>query len=233
MSFDRYDVYDENEKTKMKWLEYRMQRLIRRLQRYGRRWWYSPLIAILAFIDHFAIVIPTDGLLVSAVLLNPRRWISTCLIVTAGSSLGALTLAALIEWHGLPLLLKITPGIDQTSVWAWTDWFMDEYGLLAVFGVALSPFMQHPAVALAALAEVPLLKILGVVFLGRIIKYGVVCWVASHTPHLLRRFWGMRDEIQEVAQTTPGVEAGVSTVDSVGVGSTVNGDDPDKRRRSI
>lgn len=190
----------------MKWLEPRMKALIRRLQKHARRWWYAPLVAFLAFIDHFMIIIPTDGLLVSAVLLNPKRWVSTTLIVTLGSSLGALALAALIEWHGLPLLLQISPGIDQTQAWSWTDRFMDEYGMLAVFAVALSPFMQHPAVALASLANVPLAKIFGVVFLGRIIKYSIVCWVASHMPHLLKRLWGMRDEIEEVADVMPGAE---------------------------
>ncbi|MCM2283097.1 MAG: hypothetical protein NDI61_14740 [Bdellovibrionaceae bacterium] len=183
-----------------------MQTLIRRLQRHARRWWYAPLVAFLAFADHFTIIIPTDGLLVSAVLLNPKRWVSTMLTVTIGSSLGALALAALIEWHGLPLLLKISPGIDQTQVWVWTEQFMSEYGMLAVFAVALSPFMQHPAVALASLANVPLLKIFGIVLLGRIIKYGVVCWVASHMPHLLKRLWGMREEIEEVTEVMPNTE---------------------------
>ncbi len=224
----------------MKWLESRMQSLIRHLQKHARRWWYSPLVAFLAFLDHFTIVIPTDGLLVSAVLLNPKRWFSTMLVVTLGSSLGALALAALIEWHGLPLLLKISPGIDGTWMWSWTNEFMDEYGMLAVFAVAISPFMQHPAVALAALAEVPLMKIFGVILLGRTIKYGAVCWVASHMPHLLKKLWGMRDEIQEVAEAIPGVEmpapAPADSQQAEGAARAADrapGGDTDPRRKSI
>lgn len=176
---------------------------IRQLQRHARQWWYAPAIGFLAFIDHFTVIIPTDGLLVSAVMLNPRRWISTFCTVALFSSAGALVLAGAVQMYGLQLLLHISPGLDQTGIWNWTMNFMGEYGVVALFAIALSPIMQHPALALAALTGVPLLKIFLVVLLARLIKYGLYSWIATHTPHLIRRLWGLRGELEEVQAATP------------------------------
>jgi membrane protein YqaA with SNARE-associated domain len=184
-----------------------MSRIVRswisKLQKHSGRWWYAPVVAVLAGLDAFVIVIPTDGLLVGAVMLAPRRWIYTALVVTLGSTLGALTLAALLEVHGLPFLLEIKPGIDQGSLWVWTDKMMDSYGGWALFAVALSPIMQHPAVALAALAGMPLWEIFVCVFLGRAIKYLFISWVCTHAPGLLSRLWGIQGDLEEVGVAKP------------------------------
>lgn len=176
---------------------------IRRLQKYARRWWYAPVVSLLAGLDAFVIVVPTDGLLVSAVMLAPRRWIYTAIVVTLGSTLGAVGLAALLEEHGLPLLLSIKPGLDQGALWIWTDQMMDRWGAWALFGVALSPIMQHPAVALAAMAGMPIWEIFGCVFLGRAIKYLVLAYISTHAPRLLGRLWGIQHDLKEVGMKPP------------------------------
>ncbi len=172
------------------------------LQRYSNRWWYAPAIAVLAFLDLFLIVIPTDGLLISAVMLSPRRWIYAALIVSLGSSVGAYVLAHIIHEHGLPILLQISPSIEQSSAWTWTSHLMDQWGAWAVFLVALSPLMQHPAIALAALAEMPEAKIFVYVFAGRVIKYLFLAWLATHAPAFLNRLWGLQYELEEVGLKT-------------------------------
>lgn len=191
----------------------RLQRLIKFLRAHARSWWYTPLISLLAAADAFVVVIPTDGLLVSACLLNPRRWIYTVFLVTLGSTIGAWALAAILENHGLPFLLQIFPGIDQTSAWVWSDKMMDQWGSIALFLVALSPLTQHPAVALAALAGMPLWDIFLLVFAGRLIKYAIWGWIATHTPKLLKRIWGLQGDLKEAGlenlkeSAKPGPEA--------------------------
>jgi membrane protein YqaA with SNARE-associated domain len=175
----------------------RLQSLIAFLQAHARSWWYTPLIALLAAADAFVVVIPTDGLLVSACLLNPRRWIYSVLLITLGSTIGAWALAALLEIHGLPLLLEIAPGIEQTRAWIWSDRMMDEWGAIALFLVALSPLAQHPAVALAALANMPLGEIFLLVFAGRLVKYGAWGWISTHTPKMLKNIWGLQGDLEE------------------------------------
>ena len=179
-------------------MQEKLKAWIRNLQRYANRWWYAPVIGLLAAADLFLVVIPTDGLLVSAVMLAPRRWIYTAFLVTLGSSLGTLALGHLLQVHGLPFLLKIVPGIEQSSAWVWTHSLMDSWGPWAVFLIALSPLMQHPAVALAALAGMTLTKLFLMVFAGRIIKYLLLSYLATHAPGMLGKLWGLQYELEEV-----------------------------------
>jgi len=168
------------------------------LQKYADRWWYAPAIGLLAAADLFLIVVPTDGLLVSAVMLSPRRWIYTAFVVTLGSALGCILLAHLIQVHGMPLLLSISPGIEQNPAWTWTNQLMDSWGTWAVFLIALSPLMQHPAVALAALAGMPLMKLFLMVFAGRVTKYLILAYLATHAPGMLGKLWGLQHELEDV-----------------------------------
>jgi len=169
-------------------------------QRYANYWWYAPLIGLLAALDAFILVIPTDGLMIGAVLLCSRRWAQTFIWVALGSTIGAVLFAAIVQREGLPYLLQYLPSIEQNSVWIWSEQFMQKHGLWTVFLVALSPLVQHPAVALAALAELPISNIAVAVFLGRVLKYCLLAWVASHTPHLLTKLWGIQSELKEVIQ---------------------------------
>lgn len=162
------------------------------------RWWIPPLIAASAFADLFVLVIPTDGLLVSYVILAPRRWIYAGLWVALGSALGALAFAAVMHHHGLPFLLQILPGIESTKTWVWTVGLMSRWGAWAVFLISLSPILQHPAVAMAAIAGRPLLEIFALVLVARAIKYLFIAWVATHAPKLLRKLWGIQYELREV-----------------------------------
>jgi membrane protein YqaA with SNARE-associated domain len=175
----------------------RLRLLISFLQAHAQSWWYTPLVALLALADAFVVIIPTDGLLVSACMLNPKRWIYTVLLVTFGSTLGAWALAAILEIHGLPFLLHIAPGIEQTTAWIWSVKMMNQWGSIALFLVALSPFAQHPAVALSALAGMPLWNIFLLIFAGRLIKYGLWGWISIHAPGLLGRVWGLQGDLQE------------------------------------
>jgi len=175
-----------------------LKRWFQMLQQHADRWWYAPVIGLLAAADLFLIVVPTDGLLISAVMLAPRRWIYTAFMVSIGSAVGCLALAHLIQMHGMPFLLQIVPGIEQNSAWAWTNRLMNEWGAWAVFLVALSPLMQHPAIALAALAGMPLLSIGGFAFAGRILKYLLLAFLATHAPGVLGKLWGLQHELEEV-----------------------------------
>lgn len=168
------------------------------MRQYADRWWYAPLIGALAFADLFVIVIPTDGLLISAVMLAPRRWFTKSVIVALGSSLGAVALVFLLHEHGLPLLLKIAPGIDQSHAWIWSQHLMEQWGIWALFLIGVSPFMQHPAIALAALAHMPVWSVFWAVFIARVIKYAFLGWIATHAPKMLERLWGLDADLKEI-----------------------------------
>ena len=175
-----------------------LQIQIKKLQRHTGKKWFAPLLGVLAALDNIIVVIPTDGLLISSSMLIPKKWFTFALNVAIGSMVGAMALASIVELQGLPWLLNHYPDLDQTQTWMWSQDFFENYGLLFVFVVGLSPLMQQPAVILAALANTPLYKLALVVFFGRFFKFMLFAYIASHSPKYLKKIWGVKGELDEV-----------------------------------
>ena len=188
-------------------LHERIRKAVHYLQGFADRWWYAPLIAILATLDNFIVVIPNDGILISSSMLRPKRWLIYAIFIAIGSTVGGMLLAILVEHQGLPWILDIYPGVDKSSTWEITTKFFEQYGLLLVFFVAVTPLMQQPAVILASIAHTPLYKLTAVIFAGRLIKYLVMAYLGSHAPRLLQKMWGVKGELKdagiELDETTP------------------------------
>lgn len=174
-----------------------IQLYVKYIERFTDRFWYAPLLALLAFIDNYVLIVPTDGILISSVLLQPKRWLLFSLCIAGGSSIGAWGIAELVQLKGLPWILNMYSGLDQTSTWIWTQKFFTEYGLFLVFGIAMTPLMQQPAVIIASLAGVPSYKIFLVSLAGRTIKYLIMGYIATHAPRLLSKMWGVQGELKD------------------------------------
>ncbi len=171
---------------------------VKLLQRFTDRFWYPPLIGFLAALDNFIIIIPNDGILISSSMLAPKRWFILALSIAVGSTIGAIALAYLVETQGLPWILEIYPNINETKTWALTFEFFEKYGLLLVFVVAVTPFVQQPAIILASLAHTPYFELAAVIFTGRFIKFLIMAYVGSHAPRLLTKMWGVKTELKDV-----------------------------------
>ncbi len=178
-------------------LHQQIRRYVKKLQKFTDRIWYPPLIALLSALDNFIVVIPNDGILISSSMISPRRWLSFAIFITIGSAAGALALSYLVEQQGLPWILQTYPSIDTTRTWQLTQEFFDKFGLYLVFFVAVTPLMQQPAVIIAVLAGTPLLKLVVILFAGRLIKYLIMAYIGSHAPKLLSKMWGVKDELQD------------------------------------
>lgn len=177
-------------------LKRHIRKRIRHLQLFVDRIWYPPLLGFLAALDNLILVIPNDGLLISSSLLTPRKWLVLAINVTIGSTLGALALIILVKSQGLPWILEVYPGIDQSQIWLWSLDFFQRYGMLLVFFVALAPIAQQPAVMLASLAQAPTRELCFVIFSGRLLKFIFLSYLASHTPKLISKLWGVRRELK-------------------------------------
>ena len=160
-------------------------------------------MAVLAGLDNFVVVVPTDGILVSSSMITPRRWFWFAMATSLGSTAGAVILSYLVEIHGLPWILDMYPGVDQTQTWALTDQFFSKYGLLLVFIVAATPLMQQPTVILASLAGESILHLGLVILVGRTLKFLLIAYLGSHAPKVLARMWGMRSEMEEAGVKLP------------------------------
>ncbi len=178
------------------------------IQRYIDRPWYPYLVSLLVFLDMFVLFIPSDGLLVSAVLMRPKRWVRTFIIVSTGSALGALLLAYLLQWNPDYIMNDLFPYLFQNEGWKGTDRFVDDYGALALGVIAASPFPQLPAVMVASLAGMPLFSIFLACWIGRLSKYALFAWLASHAPKYLLRFRGLTKEVEELTHAKPEVPLG-------------------------
>lgn len=170
---------------------------VQKLEQFADRVWYPPLIAFLAAVDNFIIIIPNDGILVASSMLIPKRWAIFALFISIGSTVGAVSLSSLVEVQGLPWILDIFPNIDQTYTWSWTEKFFNEYGLILVFFIGLTPVMQQPVIILAGLANTSLLALALAFFTGRLIKFSVMAFLGSHSPKLLKKIWGISGELKD------------------------------------
>ena len=170
---------------------------VKSLQQYTDRFWYTPLLGLLAALDNIIIIIPNDGLLISSSMFKPRKWFFFALSVSIGSTIGAIALASLVEFQGLPWILDIYPGINETKTWSLSAKFFEQYGLLLIFAVAITPLMQQPAIILASLANTPLVQLAAAIFVGRFIKFLIMAYVGSHAPRLLEKAWGLKDELAD------------------------------------
>lgn len=162
------------------------------------RWWYPILIAALTFIDVFTIIVPSDGILVSSVLMRPKRWMRTALAMTVGSFLGGALFAWLVQHYGEGFILTLMPAITDTVVWTWTQDFFLRYGLIVVFLAAASPVSFQPALFFAVLAHAPFPLILVMLLAGRILKNFLVAWVSYRTPRALGKLWGIKSDLEEM-----------------------------------
>lgn len=172
------------------------------LQKFADRIWYAPFIGLLAAVDNFVVIIPTDGILISSSMLTPRRWFILGLNVAIGSTLGAIILAAFVEIQGLDWILRIYPDVIETKSWIWTRDFFDKYGMIIVFIIAMTPLMQQPIIIMASLAEMPLFILAIVMFSGRIIKFLLMAYIGSHAPRLLNKLWGLKGELNDTGVDT-------------------------------
>jgi membrane protein YqaA with SNARE-associated domain len=148
--------------------------------------WYPIFIATIIGLDIFILAVPNDALLISAVLAQPKRWLRIAIYVSIGSIIGVALFSGILLQY--PDLIRATfPGVFESSVWAQTSVFLQNYGVFALFFGAVGPLPQQPFVVVAALSGVNFSTIIFSVLAGRLLKYIFLAWVASHSPKLLAK----------------------------------------------
>ena len=95
-------------------LHQKIQTYVKWLEQFADRPWYPLLIAFLSTLDNFLIVIPNDGILVASSMIVPKRWFTFAIWVSIGSTIGSILFCLLVEHQGLPWILDIYPGINET-----------------------------------------------------------------------------------------------------------------------
>ena len=129
-------------------------------------------VLLLGFIDSLGIPLPAtmDALLVLVAVKAPQRAYFTALMGVLGSTGGSISLFWAVR-HGRRLFLKGEPPPGKRQ--RFERWF-DRYGMLTVFIPAVTPVLPLPLkvfVVSAGALKTPFSKFLGVILLGRVIRY--------------------------------------------------------------
>ncbi|MBX9767726.1 MAG: hypothetical protein K2X47_10680 [Bdellovibrionales bacterium] len=165
--------------------------------------WFLPFVGMLAGLDLFLLIIPTDGVSVSATLLKPKKWIRIAFSIALGSTIGALLLTWLVKYHGTWMIATFFESALQSSSWIQAQGFIAEWGLISVCLVAMSFLPLQPIVVLAALSPLPWMQIVSWIFVGRLTKFLALGWVTSHAPRFLAKFKTIRKDLNEMKNSGP------------------------------
>lgn len=141
--------------------------------------WGALGVFLLSLIDSAGVPLPSfvDAYLIGVVMKNPAVAVPTMLAAIVGSLLGNVVLYAIARKGGKLYLDKLTA---RPRGQKFRQWF-DKYGLVTVFvpAVSIVPMPMKFFAVSAAVFNVPLVRILGVIALARLIRYGVVAWLAA------------------------------------------------------
>lgn len=174
------------------------------LQRFLHTWWYGPVFFLICFLDHYVIVVPVLGMLVSSILLAPQKWLKLSIWGAVGSALGATSIGWVAHEFGLSLIHNYYPSVMQSGVWTWAESFFTRHGIWVIFVSGVSPIAQQPAVIVSAIAGAPILEIGGILLVGKLIKFIFIGALASYAPQYLTSFRSVRQEVEELhIETSP------------------------------
>ncbi|MDZ7638957.1 MAG: VTT domain-containing protein [Bryobacterales bacterium] len=141
---------------------------------------WGPLgVFLLSLIDSAGVPLPSfvDAYLITVVMRAPASAVATMLAAIAGSLIGNVILYRLARKGGQLYLDKL---IKTERGKKFRLWF-EKYGLVTVFVPAVSvvPMPLKFFAVSAAVFRVPLMRVLGVIAVARVIRYGFVAWLAA------------------------------------------------------
>lgn len=150
--------------------------------------YYSLVVTAIAFFSTMTFSFPFVAVLIPAVVLSPRRWLSLGLLTGVASGCGAAALVEIFQYLGWEFVLSRYPELVQTQAWQTGSEWLQRWGLLAMLIIAGSPIPQTPALFFCALADVSTLGILVAVGIGKTVKYLFLSWATAHYPARFIRY---------------------------------------------
>jgi membrane protein YqaA with SNARE-associated domain len=143
---------------------------------------YVLLVSLLACASTLSMLVPFSVVLVPAVLLRPRDWRRLWLGCACGSACGAALLVLVFHHLGWQQLYQHYPELQDSASWQLIALWLSRYGLLTLAVIAALPTAQTPALVLCSLTPLPLGGLLLALWLGKLVKYGVVCATTRYFP---------------------------------------------------
>jgi len=173
---------------------------VRFLLRFASSWWFPLVAGAGTAINMFTIIFTgaTVVIFLSAVLGQPRRWVSTALSNAAGATIGTAILLKLVRERGIEYLNATFPALLASPAWAKATGLMTTYGVGGMLLVSSLPIILHPVIVFGILSGLSDSAILGIVMAGRTMKYLIMSYITVHAPSALR-FFGIKTDLVEYA----------------------------------
>ena len=150
--------------------------------------YYPLLVTLICFASTVTFSFPFAAVLIPAILLAPKRWLSIGLLCGVASGCGAAVLVEIFRYVGSEFVLARYPELLQLEGWQWASEWLQRYGLVVMLIIAASPMPQTPALFFCALASLPTLGILIAVGIGKTIKYLFLAWATARYPARFIRY---------------------------------------------
>ena len=149
------------------------ERLLRRLLRRpvnGPRFLWACLG--LALGGTVSAAFPITAALVPAALMAPGRWRQITCAMALGSAIGATLIVFASRHLGWAPLYDQFPEIPSHPGWTRVMLWAAQYGVLALFVVAISPLPQTPILIFFGVAHHDYVSIFAAMLAGKLVKYG-------------------------------------------------------------
>lgn len=131
--------------------------------------------------------LPFGVVLVTAVLLDNRRWLRIWLLSSLAAAAGSLILFAFFHHLGWDQVVARFPEIAQSGVYARVSEWVARWGVWALFVATVIPLPQTPALAVCAIAAQPLPMAFIALLAGKGLRYLLYAWLAAKSPQTARK----------------------------------------------
>lgn len=165
-----------------------MRRVLDWTLRHGREPHSVYFLSALSVGDFFIPALPTQTSVIALGLLQPKRWILIALAFSLAAVLGASVLILLVfSVESYLAALRPAPSSDVYAHWTSLQQIISDYGLWGLLAFSMFPTPPRLMVATTLLAGFSIPLILGTVFAGKLIWFGLTLAVVRYTPQALRR----------------------------------------------
>jgi membrane protein YqaA with SNARE-associated domain len=149
---------------------------------------YPLVVAAIAFVATATFAFPFSIVLIPAVLLAPRRWLSLGVLTGIASGLGGAVLVEVFHFMGREVVLSRYPQIIESASWQYAQTWLESNGLFALALIAGSPLPQTPALFFYSLGNCSTSGVIVAVGIGKTFKYVFLAWLTAYYPARLVRF---------------------------------------------
>ena len=146
------------------------------------------LSALLSFGGTISAAYPVTAVIVTAVMMAPRRWLTLSAACSLGSALAGAVVVGVSHMLGYNEIHHLFPNLISAETWAEASHWIGDYGVWAIFGVGASPLPQMPLLIFFGIVDDRIFEAFVALFAGKLIKYTIVAWVTQHFPEKLGFF---------------------------------------------